>query len=917
MAPQSSPTQKTARSAETANTPAPSGVGGAMADLATPALSSHVRAKAPVPATTSGLSSVMDVRLGRAGVKRLWNRLQGMLGVGDAGALARANEVVRQARGFERGLVGASDAALREQLSGLRHRLADVTSEKQQALVEARAQLLEARKAGNDAGIRAAQQNVQARGRELQELEANALDELCPQVFALVAEASARNLKMRPYDVQLMAGALLARGKVVEQYTGEGKTLSAVAPAVLHALNGRGVHIATSANALAKRDATKMAPAYNALGLSVAALLPDGTAIRIDPPDGKERACSRKEAYEADVVYATAAQLGFDHLRDNLVTDPAARVQRGHAALLMDEVDSLLIDDARTPLIIADEPGEAHDDVRRAITEAVEKLELGKDIEFDRSEGWAYLSDEGSACISELLGLSELEIQGSALHGMIDNAVRARTLFVSGIDYLVQDQKVELIGRNGEVLPGRRLAAGLHQAIEAREGVEVSPETRTVGSITLREYLGLYSHVGGMTGTAETSEGIFDGIYRLDVVRVPTHRPLQRVDESTRLFATIEDKALALLEDAKRAAAEGRPVLVGVPDERSAEALSLLFRENGVEHHCFTAKNEEDEAKALIATAGRPGQITLVTPKGGRGVHFELGGDGADEGTRQAVLDRGGLLLLGFEHNSCERIDNQLRGRVARQGQPGTTRFYASLQDRFFQHKELPRWAKENPPGPQGLVGPQATALVQEHSALQESLLEASLKDALPFDRVVGQHRERYLEQREAILHGVLGEGTHGIVEDALVRRIDGALDEHGASPEGLFQLYVDLAHVVPVAERNTAPESWRGLSREDLKRRIVGDVHEALVQYLEQLGEPGQQALKLVLLAALDGGLSTHLEDLQVLRQDVTWQQMIEKDPRHEYVRLANEAWTGYMAETRDGVMRAVLSGMPPVALR
>lgn len=904
--PSSTPPSSTKRSPPTASL-----------DVTQPGLSPHVSTSAPAPtAGAGGGSSLFSLRLGSGGVKPLWNKLQALVGVGDPASLKRAGDVVAQMRVVEQELASVSDEGLRERLAGCRGKLGDVMRPVRDdvAALEQEAAELEAR--GDVRGAAAKRELADGKRSDLLRLETEALDTVLPEVFALASETTWRQVQMRPYDAQVTAGALLQRGKIVEQYTGEGKTLSAVAPTVLNALTGRGVHVATSSNYLAKRDAEEMAPVYNALGLSVSALLPDGGAILFAPPTGEPKEVSRADAYRADITYATATQLGFDHLRDNLVTDRSERVQRGHAALLLDEVDSLLIDDARTPLIIAGRPEAPQADVRQVIAAAVERLEPGRDLEFDRAEGWAVLSDGGSERLAESLGLSSpLDFQAQGLDRLIDAAVRARVLFVNGIDYVAFDGKVELIGQNGEMLPGRRLSNGLHQAIESREGVEVQPETRTIGSITLREYLGLYSRIGGMTGTAETSEQLFQDVYGLDVVRVPTHRPLIRKDEPTRLFSTIEDKAMAVMHDAVAAAKGGRPVLIGVPDERSAEALSLLLSESGVEHALLTATNDELEAK-VIAEAGAPGRITIATPKGGRGVDFKLGGKGADDVIKQAVVDRGGLLVLGFSHNAAERIDNQLRGRAGRQGQPGTTRFYASLEDRFFHGKALPAWVKERPPGKAGLVGSEVTALVQDHSALSDSLMTASLKDSVPYDNVMGAHRQRYLAERDVVMHGDVVEGTNGIAAEAIAARVARKLEEHGTGAAGLFALYVDLAHVVPLPERKAAPSSWAGKSPEELSAHILERLQPALSAHLEKLGEPGRDALKLVLLEALDDGFSYHLEDLASLRQGIGWQSLAEKDPRVEFVLQADGLWAESMEATRDDIARAACGGMPTVSL-
>ncbi|MCC7111123.1 MAG: hypothetical protein IT382_17650 [Deltaproteobacteria bacterium] len=835
----------------------------------TPELPTHLHTHAPVQAS-SGHPSLFNLRLGQGQVKRLWDRVQGLVGLGDAASLRSAAELVARARQGQKGLEGLSA-----------ERFAEVARARMGAL----------------------------KGTEL-----GALDTHAAEVFALSAEAARRTLGLQPHDQQLLAGALLMGGKVVEQYTGEGKTLSAVAPAALAALSGQGVHVATSSEYLARRDAELMAPVYNALGLSVAALLPDGSAVIFR--DGKASPIDRKAAYLADVTYGTAAQLGFDHLRDNLAKSEGERVQRGHATLIMDEVDSLLIDDARTPLILAGKPDDPQAELRVGLCGAVEQLTLGEHLEFDRTQGTATLTDEGFSKLAGMLGLKdELMLQEPPLGALVNAAVRARVLLVNGIDYIVRDDKVELIGKNGEILPGRRLSAGLHQAIEAREGVSIQPETRTTGSITLREYLGLYQKVGGMTGTAEVSEATFHDVYRLDVVRVPTHKPLLRKDEAPRLFRTIEEKALALMADAVEEAKKGRPVLIGCPDERSVEALAALFKENGIPHQCLTAQNEAAEAK-VIADAGRAGAITLSTPKGGRGVDFKLGGKDGDPAAHQAVCDAGGLMVLGFSPNSSARIDNQLRGRAGRQGEPGGTRFYASLEDRFFAQRELPKWVLERPPPPEGLEGRQVTALLDEHSALGESLLQGQLKDSLPYDAVTGEHRRRWLEQREEVMKGDVVEGMHGIVEGTLVGLIERTLVEHGNGDAGLWELYKGLAAVVPLPERKDAPPSWRGKDAAALAEHLLPQLHRALGALVDKLGPTGTSTLRQVLLKALDDGFVDHLDELDGIRAGIGWQQMAQKDPKLMYRQFAADAWREYMEGAQDVVTRAVMRALPPVEL-
>jgi preprotein translocase subunit SecA len=880
-----------------------------------PELSQHVRADVPLSARPGKGSSLLDVRLGGGGLKRLWDNVQALAGVGDLSALQRADEVVNEARSVEETLQGTSDEGLREKLGALKESVGQMTLEQRRSLGALRRQVNKLVKAGAPGGeIEDLDQRIAALKTEIDGAELKAQDAVMGQVFGVVSETCARQLGKRPYNEQLQAGVLLERGKVVEQYTGEGKTISAIAPAVLSALGGKATHVATSSNYLAERDAEEMAPVYNALDLSVSALLPDGTAVRFDP--GQEpRVTDRKEAYRADVVYGTVAQFGFDHLRDSLAKDPATRVQRPPATLLLDEVDSLLIDDARTPLIISGEPQDPNADVRQLIGGMIEDMSLGDDIEFDRAEGWANLSDQGHDAIVKALDLpaDTLLADDPDLFRIVDAAVRARSLFTRGIDYVVQEGKVELVGQNGEILKGRRLAAGLHQAIEAREGVTIEAETQTLGQVTVRDYLSLYQRVGGMTGTAETAASLFDEVYGLDVVRVPTHRKLQRTDEPTKLFASIEDKAAAVLADAKAEAAKGRPVLIGCADDRSVEALSLLLQEEGVEHRCLTAKDEAAEAREVVEHGGEAGSITLSTPKGGRGVHFELGGAHGSADDKQAVIDAGGLVVLGFEHNSCERVDNQLRGRAARQGEPGSTRFYASLEDRFFHGTELPGWVKRNPPPPEGISGKVVDTFVEQQSGLGDSRQHAAMKDSAAFDAVFHAHRNRWSEQHDQILHAHPHQAVRGLIGGF----VDSLVDEVGSvKDDALFEIYASLAQTIPLAQRDEAPASWRGLSADALKEKIADQLTGRFDDAFGELEPAGVTALRFTLLEIVDDSFTAHLEDLQTRKQGIGWMSLAQKDPKVQFALQAGEAWDQLMDGTRKECLQAVMGALPEVAL-
>ncbi|MCC7386430.1 MAG: hypothetical protein IT384_31620 [Deltaproteobacteria bacterium] len=893
-----------------------------------------------LPVTGGGELSAFDLRLGKRGLARLWDSVQWIAGAGDPGALKDAQGRVGKVNALAPSLVSLDDRDLLGKSKALRESVEAETAGLRTQLSELRAAAERADHA-DDPRAPVLARRARVTQNKLQEIEKSALAAVLPASYALTAEACARKLGMRPYDEQVLAASLLSEGKIVEQYTGEGKTLSTVLHAAQSALTGRGVHVATASNYLAKRDAIEMAPVYHAVGLTVAALTPDG-AVKVTP-EGEVIEVSRRMAYEADILYATATELGFDHLRDQLATSPDARVQREHATLVMDEVDSLLIDDARTPLIISGEAAAPDADAWRAISREVQLLPEPL-IEFDRPEGWAVLSEAGLDALLNRLGVAAQDYASDPeLQRMIYSAVYARELLVRDIDYQLKGGKIELIGRNGEVMEGRRFTGGLHQAIESREGVEIQPENISLNMITLRQYLALYERGSGLTGTAESSEPLFREIYGFDVVRIPTHRRFQRTDEPTRLFATIADKAAALLKDAAQAAAAGRPVLIGTRDERSAAWLSEYFARAGVAHHVLTAKNEEQEAQ-VIGEGGRPGTITITTPKGGRGVHFALGGKLSTvtgeliaqgmtptsareeakrrvEADRERIIQQGGLMVLGFEHHDSQRRDDQLRGRAARQGDPGTTRFYASLQDSFFMNAELPRWLSETPPPPEGLTGDRVQALIRDHLKRGEGKTEGSIRRSLPFDELIGNHRERFFDQRARVLDAPdLRAQVADMIADEIKRVVAEALSVRGPrrgkalGDRERLAVYQALRDIVPLAERDTAPASWRSLSESALVEKITEQLSAELDRLLTRLGEGG---LKAFVVASIGEGFAEHVEGLTTLRDNIHLETPPGKEPQQVFAERAGEAWQGLMAGSRRVIAESLLGELPPMALR
>lgn len=523
------------------------------------------------------------------------------------------------------------------------------------------------------------------------------------EVFALVREASRRTLGERHYDVQLLGGLALARGKIAEMRTGEGKTLVATLAASLRALAGKGVHLVTVNDYLARRDAAWMGQVYAYLGLSVGAVTSQGAflydASHISNEEDAERdaegsfrvfydflrPASKKEAYEADITYATNNEIGFDYLRDNTAYDAAQMVQRGHHYAIIDEVDSILIDEARTPLIISGPSGDAESLYDRFAV-IVQSLKEGEDYTVDEKQRAIQLTDEGISKAEKALDIENLYTEGGIKYAHhLETAVRAKALFHKDKEYVVRDNEILIVDEfTGRLQPGRRWSEGLHQAIEAKEGVAIQQETRTYASVTFQNLFRMYDALAGMTGTGVSSEEEFYTVYGLDVVVIPTNKPIQRKDLNDLIFQTTKGKYIALVRQVKEAYEKGQPVLVGTVSIEDNEVVSEYFSKAGIPHEMLNAKNHEREGE-LIAQAGRKGAVTIATNLAGRGVDIKLGGATASEEERQAVRELGGLFVIGTERHEARRIDNQLRGRSGRQGDPGTTRFYVSLEDKLMR----------------------------------------------------------------------------------------------------------------------------------------------------------------------------------------------------------------------------------------
>lgn len=525
------------------------------------------------------------------------------------------------------------------------------------------------------------------------------LDDILPVAFALVREASVRTRSQRHYDVQLIGGIAMHEGKIAEMRTGEGKTLVATLPAYLNALTGEGVHVVTVNDFLARRDATWMGQIYSMLGLSVAVVNSQNVSYLYDPnvseTKDEERdevgsfkvvydflkPCTRKEAYLADITYGTNNEFGFDYLRDNLAIQKEGIVGRPYNFAIVDEIDSILIDEARTPLIIS-APAEESENLYTKFADIAKKLNKTEHYEVDEKLRAVTLNDAGIARAEELLGIENIYTEkGIKLVHHLETAVRAQALFTKDKEYVVNNGEVIIIDQStGRMMPGRRFNQGLHQALEAKEGVKIQKETKTVASITYQNYFKFYKKLSGMTGTAKTSSEEFFGVYGLDVITIPTHRPIARLDLNDQIYQTEIGKFKAIAKKIKEVHSTGQPILIGTISIERNELLSDFLNKEGVPHTILNAKKHESEGE-VIAGAGRLGAVTIATNMAGRGIDIKLGGEVATEEESKKIKDLGGLFVLGTERHESRRIDNQLRGRAGRQGDPGTTQFFVSLDD--------------------------------------------------------------------------------------------------------------------------------------------------------------------------------------------------------------------------------------------
>ena len=756
------------------------------------------------------------------------------------------------------------------------------------------------------------------------------LDDLLVEAFAVVREAAKRTLHQRHFDAQLIGGMVLHHGGIAEMKTGEGKTLVATLAAYLNALDGKGVHVVTVNDYLARRDAGWMGAIYRMLGLEVGVIVP-----------GLDDA-QRRAAYACDITYGTNNEFGFDYLRDNMRHSLAEMVQRDHHYAIVDEVDSILVDEARTPLIISG-PTDDSSELYRAMDKLIQQLVAG-DWEKDEKQRSVSFTEQGQERIHDLLERAGLlkapdlyDIENVSLVHHAQQALRAHKVFNRDVDYIVKDGKVVIIDEfTGRMMEGRRYSDGLHQALEAKEGVAIQAENQTLASITFQNYFRLYDKLAGMTGTAATEASEFAEIYRLGVTEIPTHRPMVRKDEDDEVYRTAREKNLAIVEEVTAAHAKGQPVLVGTVSIEKSEQLSNLLKSKGLKHQVLNARYHEQEAY-IIAQAGRMGAVTIATNMAGRGTDIQLGGNAemrivqelppeertgpkADairaevEAEKRRVLDAGGLFIIGTERHESRRIDNQLRGRSGRQGDPGRSKFFLSLDDDLMR-----RFGSERMDGMlqrlglkegEAIIHPWINKALEKAQQKVEAYNFEIRKQLLKFDDVMNDQRKVVYEQRRELMEAediadTVRDMRHQVIEDLVAKHI----------PEKAYPEQWDIEHLHGAAVRSLNLDlplaDWakeEGIADEEIRERLLRASDELMAGKEERYGAPMMRvAEKTLLLQILDHLWKEHLLHLDHLRQGIHLRGYAQRDPLNEYKREAFDLFEAMLTNLRQTVAQVL----------
>ncbi len=790
----------------------------------------------------------------------------------------------------------------------------------------------------------------------------DSLDSLLPEVFAAVREAAKRTIKQRHFDVQLMGGIVLHQGKIAEMKTGEGKTLVATLPVSLNALTGEGVHVVTVNDYLAKRDTQWMGPIYNALGISVACIQHEA-AFLFDPTYESEdvrlkhlRPITRRQAYEADVTYGTNNEFGFDYLRDNMMADLSRCVQRDLNYAIVDEVDNILIDEARTPLIISGAAEEATAIYVKA-ARAVRNLkgiserevdergkEVGKeaalarvnseyDYRFDEKEQSLFLTPRGENKIAAEFGdpdmyggasqteedFTHVFERGRKRHH-VEAALKAKQFYLKDRNYVVKDGEVIIVDEfTGRLMLGRRYSEGLHQAIEAKEGVKIQRESVTLATITFQNYFRMYDKLAGMTGTAVTEAEEFDKIYKLDVVVIRTNKPLIREEYRDQIYKNEEAKFRAVVREIEEMNKEGRPVLVGTVSIEKSEHLSQMLQKKGIQHQILNAKPERAEKEAeIVAQAGKKGMVTIATNMAGRGVDIILGGKPEGRGPKEwqaehdEVVQLGGLHIVGTERHEARRIDNQLRGRAGRQGDPGSSRFYVSLEDDIMRRfggdrvKGFMEWAgfDEDTPLEHGMV----SKVIENAQQKVEAYHFDIRKHLVDYDDVVNTQREVIYDERRKILSGAdLKANIQDMVEEALRDIVHNNLGDERSDEWDLDGLVAGVNAILPLPPH---------LSKNAISKMSRKEVEQKLEEYAESLYEEREKELepqnmrmveRLVMLRAIDTRWKDNLTDMENMRQEIGLQSFAQRDPLVAYKTQGHEMFQDMMAGVRHEIVHMI----------
>jgi preprotein translocase subunit SecA len=841
--------------------------------------------------------------------------------------LRRIDPLVDRINELEPEMQARSDAELRALAEELRDEIRDAATAEEPSDDERHHPELERRR-------EIARERREREQHRLQE----AMDAALPEVFAATREAMQRTLGMRHFDVQLMGGIVLHQGKIAEMRTGEGKTLVAPLAAALNGLTGRGVHVVTVNDYLARRDAQWMGPIYHFLGLSVGIITHD-TSYVFEPgyPTNDERLInlrpvSRGEAYAADVTYGTNNEFGFDYLRDNMVVELDQRVQRERFFGIVDEVDNILIDEARTPLIISGQAEESADKYflfARLVPRMIPRpdgAEEGGDYFIDLKEKAVSPTEEGIAKMERLLGVQNIYDSDPTLARYFESALKAHALFKRDRDYIVKDGEIVIVDEfTGRQMPGRRWSEGLHQAIEAKEGLRVQRESVTLATITFQNYFRLYTKLAGMTGTAMTEAEELHKIYKLEVVAVPTHRPMIRADEADLVFRNEQGKFTALIDEIVEMHEQGRPVLVGTVSVEKSEHLADMLKRRGIKHEVLNAKFHEKEAP-IVAQAGRTGAVTIATNMAGRGTDILLGGNPAGlasemlhrKGLNPAEVDKetyaealaeakticdedhervvtvGGLHIIGTERHDSRRIDNQLRGRAGRQGDPGSSRFYLSLEDDLMK-----RFASDRVAGLMERLG------LDEDMAIESRLVSKTIESAqtrvegfnfdirkrvVEYDDVINKQRETIYEERDKVLRN---EDLTDTVQAFLDQEIDTLVDVHLSSELPMEEWNMAALGAAIEAMGLAGPETteealWEQRTRDAIAVRLKDLAAEKLEQKAEENPDEWSLIERLVLLRTIDSIWVEHLTEIDEMRQGIGLRGFAQEDPLNAFKKEA-----------------------------